>query len=86
MAADSQKMGRGEKSGGQRIDNHSFWAGKPGKDSRFPDGPHKTKDESSAEGAGSLMSYEDTGEKIRETQVKASKKIHGLPRRPLERN
>ena len=32
------------KSGGQRIDDHSFWAGKKGKDSVFPDGPHKTKD------------------------------------------
>ncbi len=83
--ADSQKMASKVASGGQRIDNHSFWAGKPGKDSRFPDGAH-TKDESSAEGAGSLMSYEDTTEKIKASQEKAKGKIHSLPRRPLDRN
>jgi hypothetical protein len=65
------------KSGGQRIDDHSFWAGKPGKDSRFPDGPHKTKDESSAEGAGSVLKYEDTTEAIRAAQVEGVKKVKG---------
>ena len=48
--------------GGQRIDDHSFWAGSKSKDSVFPKGVH-TKDESSAEGAGSEMDYEDTTEK-----------------------
>ena len=60
--ADSQKMGSKVMSGGRRIDDHSFWDGSKGKDSVFPDGPHKTKEESSAEGAGSVMKYEDTTE------------------------
>jgi len=75
--ADSQKMGSRVQSGGQRIDDHSFWAGKRGKDSVFPDGPHKTKDESSAEGAGSVMRYIDTTEEIRKAQVMAEKKVKG---------
>lgn len=85
--ADSQKMGSGAKSGGQRIDNHAFWAGKPGKDSRFPDGPHKTKNESSAEGEGSVMKYEDTTEAITAGQMEGSKKIKGHPmKQPNYRN
>jgi hypothetical protein len=72
--ADSQKMGSKARSGGQRIDDHSFWAGGRSKDSVFPDGPHKCKDESSAEGAGSLMKYEDTTEAIRSAQVMGEKK------------
>jgi hypothetical protein len=74
------------KSGGQRIDDHSFWAGKKGKDSVFPDGPHKTKDESSAEGGGNVMRYEDTTEKIREQQVEGSKKMKAHPLKPNYRN
>jgi hypothetical protein len=74
------------KSGGQRIDDHSFWAGKKGKDSVFPDGPHKTKDESSAEGAGSVMVYEDTTEKIRAQQMMGDKKIKERPMKPGTRN
>lgn len=63
------------KSGGQRIDDHSFWAGSKGKDSVFPDGPHKVKNESSAEGAGSLMKYEDTTERIKSSQEQADKHV-----------
>lgn len=74
------------KSGGQRIDNHSFWAGAKGKDSVFPDGPHKTKEETSAEGAGNVPRYEDTTETIREYQVKAVKKIKSHPRVDGNRN
>ena len=62
---------------GKRIDDHSFWAGSKGKSSVFPDGPHKTKDESSAMGAGSLPKYMDTTEDIKRTQVDAVKKIKG---------
>lgn len=78
--ADSQKMGSKVMSGGRRIDDHSFWAGKPGKDSRFPDGAH-TKNESTAEGAGSVMKYEDSTEAIRATQVEGEKQIK---RRPMK--
>ena len=74
------------KSGGQRIDDHSFWAGKASKDSRFPDGPHKTKDESSAEGVGNVSKYEDTTEAIRNQQVMGSKKVKGDPMKPGFRN
>ena len=74
------------KSGGQRIDNHSFWAGKAGKDSRFPDGPHKTKDESSAEGVGSVSKYEDTTEAIKSQQTMGSSKVKGHPMKPGYRN
>jgi len=74
------------KSGGQRIDDHSFWAGKKGKDSVFPDGPHKCKDESSAEGAGSLAKYEDTSEAARATQSSISSKIKSHPLKSGYRN
>ncbi len=72
--------------GGQRIDNHSFWAGSKGKDSVFPDGPHKTKDESSAEGFGALSHYEDTTEAIKSQQEMGKKKVHGHPQKPGHRN
>lgn len=85
MAADSQKQGKAM-SGGMKIDDHSFWAGGKGKDSVFPDGPHKTKDESSAEGAGSLMMYEDTTEKIRSQQEMAKMKAKGHPLKSGTRN
>jgi len=74
------------KSGGQRIDDHSFWAGAPGKDSRFPDGPHKVKNESSAEGVGSLPMYEDTTEKIKGSQELAKRKVMSDPRKEYHRN
>lgn len=85
--ADSQKKGMGAVSGGQRIDDHSFWAGSRNKNSVFPDGPHKTKDESSAEGAGSLMKYEDTTEAIKASQVESVKKVKAHPmKQPGYRN
>jgi len=72
MAGSGQRA-RGESSGGQRIDDHSFWAGKGSNGSVFPMGA-KTKMESSAEGAGSLLKYEDTTERIRAAQVEGEKK------------
>ena len=84
--ADSQKMGSKVVSGGQRIDDHSFWAGGKGKDSVFPDGPHKTKNESSAEGAGSLSRYQDTTEEIKKSQTHAQGKIKGRPLSDNNRN
>ena len=84
MAVDSQKQGRAH-SGGQRIDDHSFWAGRGEKGSVFPMGP-KVKNESSAEGAGSEMDYEDTTEKIRAQQMAGVKKIKEHPMKPLYRN
>ena len=53
---------------GRRIDDHSSWIGAKGKDAVFPDGPHKTKAESSAEGAGEVGEYRDTTEAIKRSQ------------------
>lgn len=74
------------KSGGQRIDDHSSWMGAKGKDSVFPDGPHKCKDESSAEGAGSVGKYEDTTEAIKEMQVRGMSKAKAHPQKQGYRN
>jgi len=63
--------------GGRAINDHSFWAGAKGKDSVFPDGPHKCKDESSAEGVGTLAKYEDTTEAIKSQQMENKKKVMG---------
>jgi hypothetical protein len=71
---DSQKKGMGAKSGGQKIDDHSFWAGKRSAASPFPDGPHKEKQYVSAEGAGNVMKYEDTSEAIKKMQDDGQKK------------
>lgn len=71
---------------GRRIDDHSSWIGAKGKDAVFPDGPHKTKSESSAEGFGSLSHYEDTTETIKSQQEMSKKKVHGHPQKPGHRN
>lgn len=84
---DSQKKGGSAPSGGQRIDDHSFWAGGKGKASVFPDGPHKEKMESSADGVGNLPKYEDTTEAIRATQVESNKQVKTKPmKQPGYRN
>ena len=69
-----------------RIDDHKWWGGSKGKDSVFPDGPHKTKAEMSAEGAGGLSHYEDTTEEIRSQQEHGIKKAKGHPQKSLYRN
>lgn len=71
---------------GRRIDDHSFWAGGKSKGSVFPDGSHKTKDESSAEGFGALSHYEDTTEAIKAQQEMNKKKVHGHAHKPGTRN
>lgn len=71
-------------SGGQRIDDHGFWAGGKSKGSVFPEGVH-TKNESSAEGVGAVMDYEDTTEKIKSQQVMGGKKVKGHPMKPGHR-
>jgi len=71
---------------GRKIDDHSWWAGSKGKDSVFPDGPHKVKNESSAEGVGHLGHYEDTTEAIHSQQMMNKSKVHGHPQKPGHRN
>ncbi len=67
-------------SGGKHITDHKFFGGSGSP--RFPDGPHKTKDESSAEGVGHLAHYEDTTETIKSMQETNKKKVHGHPMKP----
>lgn len=69
--------------GGKRIDDHRFFGGSGSP--KFPVG-NKVKDESSAEGFGSLAHYEDTTETIKEQQMMAKKKVHGHPQKPGHRN
>ncbi len=52
---------------GRRIDDHSFWAGSKSKESPMPMNS-KMKQMTSAEGAGSLGTYEDTAEQIKDQQ------------------
>lgn len=66
---------------GQKINDHSFWAGGKSKDSVFPKGVH-TKDESSAEGVGSVGKYEDTTEAIKGVQEMSKKKVQGHQMKP----
>ena len=73
------------KSGGQRIDDHSFWAGSASKESPMPM-QSKMKQEYSANGGGSLSKYEDTTEEIRSAQEKGEKKIKSDPLKPCYRN
>jgi hypothetical protein len=66
-------------SGGRKIDDHSFWAGGPGKESVLPDGPHKSKPEKVADSAGELNHYEDTTETIRSQQEKSQGQAKKYP-------
>lgn len=71
---------------GRKIDDHSSWVGKGSKGSVFPDGPHKVKMESSAEGAGKLSKYEDTTETIKSQQQMGIGKAKSHPQKPGHRN
>ena len=70
---------------GRKIDDHSFWAGKAGKDMVMPQGVH-TKNESSAEGAGAVSRYEDTTEEIKAQQQMGIGKAKSHSQKPLHRN
>ena len=63
---------------GQKIDDHSFWAGSRSKGSVFPEGA-KTRAISEREGAGSVMRYEDTEEAIQAVQKENVRQIKGRP-------
>lgn len=71
---------------GTAIKDHSFWAGGKSKGSVFPDGGHKTKDESSSEGFGALHHYEDTTEAIKAQQEMNKRKVQSHPQKPGHRN
>jgi len=66
---------------GRMINDHSSWIGKGSKGKVYPDGA-KMKQEHSAEGAGAIMDYPDTTEKIRRDQEMGEGKIKGRPMKP----
>lgn len=61
-------------SGGMKITDHAFFGGSGSP--KFPTG-NKLKSESSAEGAGNVLKYEDTTEAIKAAQVEGVKKVKG---------
>jgi len=70
---------------GRKINDHSSWMGKGANGSVFPMGA-KTKNESSAEGAGAVMKYADTTEEIKSMQVAGAGQIKRRPLKPGTRN
>lgn len=66
----------------RKINDHSAWMGSRGKGYPLPEGPHKLKAESSAEGAGKLSQYEDTSEDIKRVQGMGDAKAKGHPMKP----
>lgn len=63
---------------GQRIDDHRSWVGTRGKHVPAPDGA-KMKQISDADGAGSVMRYEDTEEAIGHVQKESTKQLKNRP-------
>jgi hypothetical protein len=80
---DSQKKGKGA-SGGRRIDDHSAWMGKGGKESVLPKGVH-VKEYSSDGHAAEVMKYEDSSEAIKSQQEMNKSKVKGHPQKPGHR-
>lgn len=72
--------------GGRKIDDHGSWMGAAPKGEVFPHGPYKLKGESSAEGVGELMRYEDSTEAIKSQQEMGKKKVQGHGRKDGYRN
>ena len=71
--------------GGQKISDHSFFAGGASKASPFPEGVH-TKQYTSAEGAGAENDYEQTSEDIQRVQKAGVAKVKSHPQKPMYRN
>jgi hypothetical protein len=70
---------------GRRIDDHSCFAGKAGKNMVMPMGVH-TKELESDGHAGALKFYEDTEPKIVESQKMAERTQKGHDRKNFHRN
>lgn len=70
---------------GQKINDHSFWAGGRSKESVLPIGS-KMKQETSAGGAGELSKYEDTTEAIKSQQEMGKSKVNSHKQKPAFRN
>jgi hypothetical protein len=67
--------------GGRRINDHKNWMGSPSKESPLPM-QSKMKQETSAEGAGAVMRYEDTTETIKAQQMEGMRKAKAMPMKP----
>jgi hypothetical protein len=78
---DSQKMGSKVASGGMRIENHANWTGSAPKGQVYANGA-KMKSIANQEGAGSVMRYEDTEERIKEVQEKSVSQTKKHPMKP----
>jgi hypothetical protein len=76
-------MAQGVLMGGMKITDHKFFAGSGSP--KFPIG-NKTKDYSSAEGAGAVGEYEDTSEKIKGQQDTGIRKAESHKQKPQYRN
>lgn len=70
---------------GRRIDDHSFFAGGPSKESPLPMNS-KMKQYNSADSAGELNKYEDTTEAIKTSQEMGMRKVKSHPRKEFHRN
>lgn len=70
---------------GQKINDHSFWAGGKSKESVFPMSA-KMKQYSSAEGAGAVGHYEDTTETIKSQQEQGIRKANAHKQKASYRN
>ena len=72
--AGSMQRARGQESGGMKIDDHKFFGGGPSEESVLAKGA-KSERVQSATGGGSLDKYEDTNDRIVDTQREGVKKI-----------
>lgn len=70
---------------GRKINDHSFWAGKGGKDSVLPEGV-RVKSISDVKGDGSLGRYEDTEEAVKSQQMAGVGKMKSHPQKSGHRN
>jgi hypothetical protein len=72
-------------SGGQMINDHTFWAGSAPKGSVFPEGT-RVREYESANSAGNLDRYEQTSEDIHRIQEEAERKAKKHNRKDDYRN
>jgi hypothetical protein len=70
---------------GRRIDDHSFWAGKGGKDSVLPEST-RVKSISDVKGDGAVERYEDTEEAVKSQQMAGVGKMKSYKHKSGYRN
>lgn len=70
----------------QRIDDHGSPFGNRSKNTVFPEGPHKVKQETSAVGAGHMNDYDQDTDDIKRDQTASISKAEGRRMKPGYRN